>query len=120
MLCQRVLNRWLLDEARTELPSVPQETGAYKAYRFPVSPAAHKQARVIAAGLDISISTLMIRIMHTFVPFEVEILAAAMASAPLVDTEPDDDDLEPDLEPDLDADEPAELAEPEPEPEATP
>ncbi len=80
--CRRVIEDWLNDEAKPLLQSVPDEAGPFHAYRYPVKDEAHRTARMIACDVEISLSTLVIRILHAYVPFEVEVLAAVIG-APL-------------------------------------
>ena len=86
--CRHLIENWLCDEARVTLSGAPDECGPYCAYRYPVTSGAHRNARVISADLEISASTLVIRILHAFVPFEVEVLADAMGAMPRIQTSP--------------------------------
>ena len=80
---RRILERWLNYEGegrRPTLQPVDNERGPYISYRYRVSDSAHRFARVIAAGWDMSVSSLVIRVLDNYTPHEVEALAAAFAA----------------------------------------
>ena len=81
--CRKIIEGWLRDDAKPALQSAPDEQGAFHAYRYPVTDDTHRVARMIACDWDISLSTLVIRILHAYVPFEVEVLAAVIGASPL-------------------------------------
>lgn len=75
-LCQRVIRTWLDDANRGPLPETAH--GPFKCSKLPTSETTHRKARLLAAELDIPISTLLVRILDARMPYEVELLAAAM------------------------------------------
>ena len=79
---RRVLERWLLSDPPRPLAPVNEETGPYQCWRCWVSDAAHQQARVQSAAMDVSISTLVIRIIEARVPQEVETMTRVLTEPP--------------------------------------
>ena len=71
-----------MDEARPQIGVSEDESGPYSAFTQPVSDAAHRQIRILAAQIDVSVSTLAIRILEAYTPREIEMLAQAMTEPP--------------------------------------